>query len=199
MHALETVLQTVVASDENTKQTIDYLKDQLCTSCDIRSSDGKAPPHHRPGAFPLGAELPPLEFVSLFLNHIRAQAETVLAAAQAAWDQEQRKAQEVASRNTGKLPSERTHVVPTQRHGAQNGQSKVSSDLQATAGQAADSAALLDLDSFPALGSSTVPSAKNDKVYRTLFPLSHMSDTSIKHLCGSHILVLVQAEVLTQA
>lgn len=161
MHAIETVLQTIVASDENKKQTIDYLKYQLFTRFQIRSSEGEAPPNHRPDAFPLGAELPPSEFVSLFLNHIRAQAETILAAAQAAWDQEQRKAQEVASRNTGKLPSD---VLPTHRQGAQNGQGKVSKDLQATAEQAADSAALLDLDSFPALGSSSVPGAKNNKV-----------------------------------
>ncbi|BDA45455.1 hypothetical protein COCOBI_07-2420 [Coccomyxa sp. Obi] len=163
MHAFEPILQAVVASDENTRSTIEYLKYQLSTSCEILSSEGDGPPHNRPDAFRLGAELPLLEFVSLFLNHIRAHAEAILAAAQAAWDQEQRKAQEVASRNTGKLPSERTHVVPTQRQVAHNGQTKLSSDLQATAGRAADSAALLDLDSFPALGSSLVPSAKNDK------------------------------------
>ena len=168
MHAIETVLQTVVASDENTKQTIEYLKDQLFASSEIHSIDGEVPHNHRPDAVPLGAELSPLEFVYLFLNHIRAHAESVLAAAQAAWDLEQRKAQEVASTNTGRLPSEGTYTIPTQRRGAQNGQSKPCNDLQATAGQAAGSAAMLDLDSFPALGSSMATSAKNEKVQRTL-------------------------------
>ncbi len=166
MHTISSLLQAAVANDESTKETIDYLANKLLNQCETNSDAQLDKQDKRPEFFLSEPSCSSAEFATFFLNHIRAQAQGILAAAQIVWDQEQQKAQKLTSKPSGKLPSGWPDETTTE---VRNGHRRPNSNAHQAAPHPAADPPALDNDSFPALGSSSAQSAKHGKVSFSIF------------------------------
>lgn len=161
MDRLKLALQAAIASDENIKGTLDLLRNVG------RSDDAEGAICSTPDFFQPGESTSTAEFASLFLDNFRKQAENILAAAQAAWNQEHRKAQDAGAISSRTLPSGKPNVAIIRSTDGQfspdRGSRPSSSAYRAVTAHAAEPGAL-DFNSFPALGSTPASSTKHGKV-----------------------------------
>lgn len=165
MHTNTELWQKVIANDENTQLTVEYLRKNFLTPSETCSE--QTAPDSKPEFFLPEHTFSPAEFATFFFNHIRTQAESILAAAQVVWDQEQQKAQKLNSKLSGKLPPGRPGDLATElsaRQGPKACHSRPNSTPLQAASLPAAAPPALDIDTFPALGSSSAQSAKHGKV-----------------------------------